>query len=149
MKTREDLVKDITRTLVLVAVADGVDAGVLERAPLHPGQGGEWDYSVPEIEDPAAISEAQRIAERFERHTSMTLEAAYKFWSMHSDRPHRFGSCLALQALGHGVSLNDEIVNTQPDTSRLVKMLKASHKVHSSFYYFDLTPELWPFVKED
>lgn len=62
--TREDIIREVARTLFVCAWADGVEAG--EIAGEGPGPGGDWMDAAPSEGDPAADAEARRIVDAFD-----------------------------------------------------------------------------------
>ena len=105
MTTHDEIAEPMARTLWLCAYADGIEEHEIE-GPA-PGAQEDWDdYAPPtppealtraveilgQIKDPVAISE------RWMRDTGQDVD--------------RFGHCLALKVLGHGVGLGDDYPTT-------------------------------------
>lgn len=101
MTTIHEIAEPMARTLWLCAYADGIENEEIE-GPA-PGAQEDWDDYAPPT-PPEALTKALEvlqgikdpvaIAERWMQDTGQDVE--------------RFGHCLALQVLGHGVGLGDD-----------------------------------------
>lgn len=116
---REEIVEAMARLLFVCAYADFVeepeqkeDVSDLPR----PGPGEDWNRYAPTTTD-AARRMAAKLAEDIERENGAALPALYRKATEtcrngHCNKGrhnlHEFGSCLAFQALGHGVSWFDD-----------------------------------------
>jgi hypothetical protein len=104
-----EVVEACARTLTLCAVADAVDNGEAS-SELDPGPGGDWDDSVPAGFPHEALWKAQEIVADLEERNGSSLDWLVSDWTEASGLDgERFGHCLALQALGHGVGLDDDV----------------------------------------
>jgi hypothetical protein len=124
---RGRIVEGVARTLTLCACADAIeepsrfdfepDADDLEQ--FNPGSGGDWDDSIPDGFPPEAFEKAQMIVLGFEVLNGRPAEDIGAEWDTLCDQeaefewseegPERFGHCLAMEYLGHGVGLCDDI----------------------------------------
>jgi len=144
---RERITQAVARTLTLDAVASAWEENQqLEEgsdlATIFPedwegaGSGEDWDDVVREGAPLEAVDKAREIVRDFETRNGRDVvdlgeewdtaahddgngfNAAEYEWS--DDGPERFGHCLALQSLGHGVGLDDDIPHgatyRRPDT---------------------------------
>ena len=120
------------RTLFLCAYADGVEA--LQIQGEAPGAGEDWDDYAPET--PESVGEqADEILARFP-YGECGLENAAKAWVEATGQDvNRFGHCLALEILGHGVGLSDDL----PAGVGLPS--ECDHDVRAEFHWTDI-PEL-------
>jgi hypothetical protein len=142
MRTREDIIGDMARTLTVTTVADGADEGLIEDS-YSPGPGGDWMDTVEGI-DTEAWKHCVALADRIEAKVGRTLVDMEAEWMPHSRRPDAFGHCLIMQSLGHGVGLSDD---TYPVGLRL-PCQEQLRGFHTEFHAFDLNPEQWP-IKVD
>lgn len=189
MSSREEIIRDVARTLFVMAWADGVERG--EIAGEGPGAGGDWMDAAPAPQcrpcrghgstwnghgeahecgscagsgkesDLAAEAEARRIVDGFDAAcrgyggafvdlNNVPVEHAARTWAELSN-PRRsplgplsaeraaFAHCLAMQALGSGVGLEDDM----PAGVRLPGWIRASVP-RSDFGAHDLDPERYP-----
>lgn len=147
---REEIIQAVARTLTLDAIAsaweenqqleEGSDlATIFPESFEGAGTGEDWDDIVPEGAPAEAVAKAREIVRDFEARngrdvvsigedwdTAANMDCGYpedddpaQFeWS--DDGPQRFGHCLALQSLGHGIGLDDDIRHgveyTRPET---------------------------------
>lgn len=92
------------RTAFLVQYADGVEDGTVDGD--SPGAGGDWD-DVAGDTPPAFEDAAEQYLAALPDSIDVGLIAA--LWLDDTGLElDRFGHCLAMQALGHGVGLNDD-----------------------------------------
>ena len=96
----------MAHTFALCDWADRVEAGEIEGD--HPGAGGDWADVCPTTDPPRAAFElAEEVTDSFPR---AVLQAIADRWIELSGRDlERFGHCLTMQSLGHGVGLIDDI----------------------------------------
>lgn len=175
MSEREDIIRDVARTLFVCAWADACDAGEVEgprggagedwmevaprrydpedREPCGHGVCGDnWCHRV-EVPDPAALAEARRIVDAFDAKAAAdgAKAAGLEAFSaetlagcptpivdaaeLHAELTDtdRFAHSLAMEALGHGVGLEDDM----PAGARLPGWIRASVP-HSGFSWADL-----------
>lgn len=142
---RERITQAVARTLALSAIADawededGASDWAWPEDFQGAGPGEDWDDIVPEGAPEEAVAKAREIVRDFEARngrdvvsigedwdTAANMDCGYpedddpaQFeWS--DEGPERFGHCLALQALGAGVGLSDDIRHgveyTRPET---------------------------------
>lgn len=142
---REEIIQAVARTLTLDAIAtawedrEESEEGIFPESFEGAGPGEDWDDIVPEGAPEKAVAKAREIVRDFEARngrdvvsigedwdTAANMDCGYpedddpaQFeWS--DDGPQRFGHCLALQSLGHGVGLSDDIRHgveyTRPET---------------------------------
>jgi len=100
----EEIGEAIARTFWLCAYADGIENGAIIGPDVGPQE--DWDDVAPPTPDDARRKARALIEEM----GPMTVEVAAHQWMAASGLGReRFGSCLAFQALGHGVGLFDDI----------------------------------------
>lgn len=127
---RERITNAVARTLTLLAIADAWEGE--ERDSFNfpsdfqgAGPGEDWDDVIPEHKPPSeALSVARLIVERTQvLNKGRSIEDIGSDWDTacaadddhgaefewSDEGPERFGHCLAMQALGHGVSLDDDV----------------------------------------
>lgn len=86
------------------------------------GGGEDWDDMVPDDHsDPKAKAWAERVAVDFVKRNGVDLETMANNWTEASGEDvDRFGHCVAMEYLGHGVGLGDDVPHgteyTRPDT---------------------------------
>lgn len=145
---REDIIRDMARTLFLCAYADGVENGEIAGEEARGGE--DWNDVAPQVPDPDALAEARRIADAFDARADLPEElreeaeatggALVVAGSLHRflSQGDRFAHCLAMQALGSGVGLDDDCY---PD-----KLPGWVHEAvpSSGFSWADLNPERYP-----
>lgn len=176
---RERIVREIARTLLVCAWADGVERGELEGE--GPGPGGDWNDAAPrcwrngtapavyvrrvsgtleEVPDPDAEREALRIVHAFDEKANasegfraLLVEVEREGWTRpecgaieHAARAHAeatggrgFAHQLAMQALGHGVGLSDDVRG-----GRTLPEWIGESVPSSDFSAADLDPERYP-----
>lgn len=124
MYDRETILDSMARTIFVCAYADHCDECDLgedcEICGEHGSAGGgqDWMDVAPEGTTPDAMAIAIKMVERFENANNIQLETAYaraaarqnaapgkSYWR--APTRHEFGHCLAMEAMGHGVSWSD------------------------------------------
>ena len=125
---RDTIVESIARTLYVSSYADACENEeafgdlVFDRSEAA-GSGEDWLETVRSATPPAALKTAQDIVSDFEASNKRTLEDACAEWlrvaydkiPLFDADEQTFGHYLAMQALGHGVGLWDEV--DQPEGS--------------------------------
>lgn len=155
---RGRIVEGVARTLALLTAADAIEdpaqwgyvdddgAGSAEGLDtFRASMGGDWDDTIPNGFPPEALDKARAIVDDFERLNGRKVDDIGAEWDTlradpedpvaefewSDDGPERFGHCLGMQTLGHGVGLNDDIPgrakwpNGEPKTG------------HAEFYPWD------------
>jgi len=99
----EELTDAVARTLWLCAYADAIEDTDTPLSGPRPGPGEDWDDYAPATPQEAK-AKAQEILSGMP-----FISAGATCWMRDTGRDlDRFGHCLALQSLGHGVGLGDD-----------------------------------------
>lgn len=112
-----NILDSVVSSLWLSAYADAIER-VRGRSPkalsLHPGQGGDWaDCAIPKA--PKRYGE---IAYRVLLPIGQQLLEGYKAWHrLTREDSERFGHVLAMQMLGHGVGILDDVRTSAVSTT--------------------------------
>lgn len=102
---REEILASVARTGFVCAYADEAENDNRLRSA---SAGGDWFDVVPEIECPEADTWAEEVGAHAESCVG-SLERMAKTWMLSSGCDlERFGHCLAMMYLGHGVGLDDD-----------------------------------------
>lgn len=115
MIERDEIAEAIARTLWLCAYSDAVDSGTVTGPDARGGM--DWDDVTPDGFPPEALKVAERIIHRVELATREGITVTAEAWHRNTYAGvdiDRFGHCLALQAVGHGVGLEDDIPGKPP-----------------------------------
>lgn len=99
-------IEHIARTLWISAYADGIESGAIIDEWVDSGFSGEWNDAAPDT-PPEALRKAMALAATIGAYALERMEVDWiDATGLDSER---FGHCLALQALGHGVGLIDDV----------------------------------------
>lgn len=143
MRTRDNIIQDMARTLTVTSVADGVDAGAIGD-DYSPGPGGDWMNTVDGI-DPNALDMCKRFASNLEERLDLCIVDMEAQWKAAARYRHDdFGHLLVMQSLGHGVGLSDDIYGDAPEW---MDKLWERHDLEG-FTYYNLDETIWPFAPD-
>lgn len=101
MTTRHEIAEPMARALWVCAYADAIEEHEIE-GPAPGAQQDWYDYAPPT--PPEALAKAREILEQIKDPASIAQQ-----WMQDTGLDlDRFGHCLGLQVLGHGVGLGDD-----------------------------------------
>ena len=120
---RESILAHMARTLFVSTFADACDDSEafpgFDARGQEAGPGEDWFDTVTDPTPPQAEEKAREIAADFEARNDWPLEVAGEQWASTPGQCYRmaddeaFGFRLAMQALGHGVGLWDDVAERE------------------------------------
>lgn len=107
LEERAEIVGHMARTLFVSAYADGVEAGEIDGDAA--GSGEDWFDVAPDTVPDECTEQAEYIALSIERLNGSTLPDLFTtYHDATGCEAHRFGSALAMRAIGRGVAPSDD-----------------------------------------